>query len=336
VSPATVSRVLSSRGDFSSATRARVLAAADLLGYDRERTRVGRPPSGSSTIELVVGQISNNWTNRVFAGVWSRAAPLGLDVTVTRERSVAADDWPERVTGRRSLGVILGPTSPTSSQRAKLRAARLPLVLLGPLVDGADSSSPQVLTTDYRGGFSAGEHLVQQPVVELVVVCGRPSYRFGRAREAGFRDAVNGLAPRVPVRTVLTGWDESGPIPDVTEILRSQPSGAVVGIFACNDHLALRAYESSAGAGRTVGEEALIVGFDDDPHSAQCDPPLTTVRQPIEAMGARAVDVLVAISRNLNVPDGSTRTEMPTELIVRGSTRAGLPSIRVSQGADGV
>lgn len=264
-----------------------------------------------------MGQISNNWTNRVFAGVWSRAAPLGLDVTVTRERSVAEDDWPERVTRRRSLGVILGPTSPTSSQRAKLRAARLPLVLLGPL---ADSSNPQVLTTDYSGGFSAGEHLVGQPVAELVVACGRPSYQFGRAREAGFRAAVNELAPWLSVRTVLTGWDEAGPIPDVTEILRRQPSGAVVGIFACNDHLALRAYESAARAGRTVGEEALVVGFDDDPYSAQCDPPLTTVRQPIEAMGARAVDVLVAISRNLSAPDGSTRTEMPTELIVRGST----------------
>lgn len=298
-----------------------MLAAADALGYDRGRTRGGRPRSGSSTIELVVGQISNNWTNRVFAGVWSRAAPLGLDVTVTREQSAAEDDWPERVTQRRSLGVILGPTSPTSSQRAKLRAARLPLVLLGPLVDGVDSSNAQVLTTDYRGGYSAGEHLLEQSVLELVVICGRPSYRFGRAREAGLRDAVNKLAPRLPVQTVLTGWDESGLIPEIVDILASRPSGTALGIFACNDHLALRAYESAAVAGRTVGKEALIVGFDDDPHAAQYDPPLTTVRQPIEAMGARAVDVLVAISRNLSAPDDATRTEMPTELIVRGSTR---------------
>lgn len=328
MSPATVSRVLSARGDFSPATRARVLAAADALGYERERTRGGRPRSGSSTIELVVGQISNNWTNRAFAGVWSRAASLGLDVTVTRERSVADDDWPERVTRRRSLGVILGPTSPTTSQRAKLRAARLPLVLLGPLVDGTDDSNPQVLATDYRGGFSAGEHLVQRQVAALVVICGRPSYRFGRAREAGFRDAVNELAPQLPVRTVLTGWDESGPVPDVTKIVESQPAGALVGIFACNDHLALRAYQSAVRAGRTVGEDALIVGFDDDPHSAHCDPPLTTVRQPIEAMGAQAVDVLVALNRNLRPEDVPERTEMPTELIVRGSTQpAHEPSV---------
>ena len=74
----------------------------------------------------------------------------------------------------------------------------------------------------------------------------------------------------------------------------SRDSRPPVGIFATNDSIALRCYESAQRAGARVGEDVLIVGFDDEPRSAEADPPLTTLHQPIEAMAAHAVDLLAA------------------------------------------
>jgi LacI family transcriptional regulator len=88
-------------------------------------------------------------------------------------------------------------------------------------------------------------------------------------------------------------------------------------VFVASDAMAVGALRALRDAGKRVPEDVAVAGFDDTPVAARTDPPLTTVRQPIQRMGEVAVDTLVDMIQN----PGSQprRIIMPTELIIRAS-----------------
>ena len=88
-------------------------------------------------------------------------------------------------------------------------------------------------------------------------------------------------------------------------------------IVAANDEVALGIVHGLHDRGLRVPDDLSVVGFDDAPFSRHSIPPLTTVRQPFEALGGAVVDVLLAAVEGLEIPQ---RTKIPPELIVRLST----------------
>lgn len=314
---ATVSRVLANRSGFHPETRARVLAAADALGYDRSWTRRGRTSPAVTTVDIVLGEVSHWWSDRVVRGAWHAADRMGFDLTLTTEHDEdEGNDWTSRILRRGTGGVVLGLTDLSLSQLATLRAAKVPVVLLDPMtssVEGVES----VGTTDREGGEAAGAHLVEIGVRDFVLVQARPAYRFGTAREAGFRQAIERLGSEARLRTAQTRWDQGAAIPELAGLMADRVG--VLGIFATNDAIALRCYESAAEAGLRVGADVLIVGFDDEARAARAEPPLTTIRQPIEQMAAKAVEIVCASSAE-ELLLSPARHEIPAHLIVREST----------------
>lgn len=92
----------------------------------------------------------------------------------------------------------------------------------------------------------------------------------------------------------------------------------MTGIVCASDPLALGAVRAARRRGLTVPSDVSVVGFDDSAFMNCTEPPLTTVRQPIEAMGRAAVELLVALIQGGTVPPGELLFE--PELVVRGST----------------
>lgn len=267
-------------------------------------------------IELVLGRFDDPWTDEVAAGARHGATRLGYDLVLTTEREDPDDDWPGRVAARRSGGVILGLIRPTRSQLAHLRGLNIPVVLLDPMSD-PHGQLDSVGTTDWAGGFEAGTHLAYAGLQRFIVVAGRPPFRFGRAREGGFRQAIRELAPESEVITIRGVWTDA----DLSVILgpaleRLPPP---IGIFTCNDAMAAGVYRAARNLGLRIPEDLSVVGFDDAPLAATLSPQLTTVRQPIRDMASRAVDLLQEL-RASSVRSGE-RIELPTRLIVRGSTK---------------
>jgi DNA-binding LacI/PurR family transcriptional regulator len=119
---------------------------------------------------------------------------------------------------------------------------------------------------------------------------------------------------------MTTGWsadevvDPAALVPAVTD---AAAAGGPLGVFAVTDDMAFAVCRAAAVAGLRVPEDLLVVGFDDEPRAAVARPPLTTVRQPLAAMAARAVD-LVHAARTGSPADA--HVELPTRLVVRGST----------------
>ncbi|WP_243074448.1 LacI family DNA-binding transcriptional regulator [Microbacterium sp. SS28] len=319
VSPGTASRVLARRGDYAPATRRAVLDAAERLGYDRTSTPRGRKPhTDPRLIELVIGGVGNPWSNEVVTGAHERAFELGYDVVLTRERDDPADDWPARIAERRSSGVVLALVTPTRRQLDLLAGFAVPAVLLDPQAE-TDVALASVGATNHQGGLDAGRHLVAQGYEGFAFATGRLRYRFGRARERGFREAVALELPGATVDLVDAEW--SGVSRAAVERLLALSDGRRLGIFAFNDDLAAILAAALRDAGRRIPEDVGIVGFDDNPRLRTAA--LTTVRQPIAAMAARAVELVDALRRGDPVPH--RHVELPTELIVRRTTGAPGP-----------
>jgi DNA-binding LacI/PurR family transcriptional regulator len=93
---------------------------------------------------------------------------------------------------------------------------------------------------------------------------------------------------------------------------------SVDGVFAANDMMALGAMRAIREAGLRVPEDIAIIGFDDVPFAALSNPPLSTVRQPVGALGEEATKNLIYLLEN-DVPQALYKI-LPVELVVREST----------------
>jgi len=316
VSVATASRALAGRGDLARSTRERVADAAIRLGYDRNAASQGRPTTlDSRLIEIVLGTFNDAWTSGITAGAREAAFRLGYDLVLTLERQDPGDDWPTRVATRRPSGVILGLIKPTAHQLDQIHGLRIPIVLLEPRTETRGSFA-SVSVTNRQGGYDAGAHLVACGYSRFVIVNGVPRYRFGRAREEGFRRAIEELRPGSSIIRVDSEWSEA---PLSESLLRTiAGDGSPVGTFACDDEMAFAVYRAAAQLKRRIPEDIGVVGFNDEARATVATPPLTSVRQPLRAIGGRAVELLSELRWRDEAPHESV--EVPSELIVRSST----------------
>lgn len=316
VSVPTASRAMSGGGDLKNETRSRVLDAARLLGYERGTDPRGRPAAHDPRlIELVLSSRPDTWTEAVTLGARQTAFELGYDLVLTLERDDPDDDWPTRVATRRPAGVVLAIIHPTAGQLSHIRDLRIPVVLLDPRADPI-GRLPSVGTTDREGGRDAGLHLVEAGAKRFIVITGSPAYRFGRARESGFREAIGTAAPGAVIDRVESTWTDAVPTPELMTALAR--GDGPVGVFACNDDMALTVYQAAATLRKEIPRDILVVGFNDGPRAVTASPGLTSVRQPLVRMAGRAVEIIRDLRKHET--QEHEREELPTTLIVRGST----------------
>ncbi|MEW2250899.1 LacI family DNA-binding transcriptional regulator [Streptomyces sp. NPDC006975] len=188
--------------------------------------------------------------------------------------------------------------------------ARMPVVFGGRPVGSAPRWYVDV--DNVGGAREATEHLVSRGRTRVAALCGRLDTEAGRARYQGYRDAMlaAGLEPLPPQEGDFT---ETSGAAAMAAVLEKRPD--VDGVFAASDNMAAGALRTLRKAGRQVPADVAVVGFDDLTAAQIADPPLTTVHQPIEALGREMARMLVALL------DGQDPTPLilPTRLVVRAS-----------------
>ena len=132
----------------------------------------------------------------------------------------------------------------------------------------------------------------------------------GRARLAGYRQAVNG-----PDLIAYGDFSEAGGTSAMRALLDQEPQ--LDAVFAASDLMACGALRALREAGRRVPEDVAVVGFEDAPVARQTDPPLTTVHQPNEEMGRRMAEVLIGVIRGDY--DEDSHVLLDTHLVRRAS-----------------
>jgi DNA-binding LacI/PurR family transcriptional regulator len=194
----------------------------------------------------------------------------------------------------------------------RLSAAGIPCVLAGRPPDGVRVG--HVDADNVGGARTAVRHLLARGCRTVATVAGPSDMAPGADRLAGWRAALADADRRADASLVATG--------DFTRAAGRTAAGALLGrhpeidgIFAASDLMAVGAIDAARAAGRRIPDDLAVVGFDDGDVAETSDPPLTTIRQPIDEMGRDMARLLVAQLGGAP-PGGLT---LRTALVVRAS-----------------
>ena len=329
VSPTTVSNFLTGRSERMQAeTRDRVSAAIDRLGYRPNRAARALRTGKAHSIGLVVPSVANPFWG-TFANELERAS-IGAGYSVllgnterdpARELRYVEDLWDAGV-----RSIVLGTSLPSLEHLQPFLDKGLRLVTFDRPVQPTDPTSVLSVSVDNSvGGYLGTAHLVALGHERVSFVAGALHSLNRTARYRGFCSALEeaGLdpaeqAPWAGADAIPAGAAEAAAIgrEAVTALLTGpRPPTA---IMAINDMTALGVCSGIRALGLTIGRDVSVVGFDDIVLATLCDPPLTTVRQPLADLARLALREAVGEPDDAATRGGSVL--LRPELIVRGST----------------
>ena len=317
VSEATVSRVLNSRPGVSESTRQAVLTALDVLGYERPTQLRGER---ARLVGLVLPELQNPIFPAVADVVGGALAQRGFTpVLCTRTAGGVTEAgyidllFEQQVSGVVFAGGLYAQADAPHSHYTRLAERSVPVVLVNAAVDWL--AFPRVSCDDILAGDQAVEHLISLGHTKIGLLLGPSDHLPSGRKLEGARLAAARHGLDVPDEWIahaifsLEGGQAAG-----TELL----GRGVTAMVCASDPLALGAIQAARRQGLGVPADISIVGYDDSALMRYTDPPLTTVRQPIEAMGRAAVDRLV--SQLEGQRDGPRELLFAPELVVRSST----------------
>ncbi|MBB4686725.1 LacI family DNA-binding transcriptional regulator [Amycolatopsis jiangsuensis] len=301
VAKATASRALSSRQqDVGEATRARILEVAADLGYQPNRAAQSLRTGRLRLLAAAVPGDASGW-EPILAGAAAQARRRGYHLVLHYLDPARDGDQP--VDGLSVDGLLLISPGRTLPPVIGEDGVPLPTAVVDDNLEHGDGAL--LRTALWQAGRAAGRHLADQGRTRLAVL----AESSGPVVD-GFLAACS--AARLPVPEVhIAAPAEAAVEPVVTEVL-------VDGFFATSPALAAHSVVGFRRGGLTVPEDVSLVAFGDGELARHFDPPLTVVRPPWAALGARAVDLLVdAVEDAAAVPAG---LELVAELVVRGSS----------------
>ncbi|MFL6145836.1 MAG: LacI family DNA-binding transcriptional regulator [Labedaea sp.] len=315
VSEATVSRVLNGKAGVSDATRTAVLTALDVLGYERPTKLRG---DRARLVGLVLPELQNP-IFPAFAEVATGAlVQRGFTPALCARTigGVSEVEFVEMLLEHQVSGVIFGGGDYSLADAGhdhyhRLRDLKLPVVLVNAGVDGL--GHPRVSADDAVAVEQALGHLVSLGHRRIGALLG-PAGHVPSRRKLTALESAAGQYPEVEHLVQRSTFAMEGARAAATSLVHA----GMTAIICASDVLALGAIRAVRRLGRQVPQDVSVVGFDDSAFMNCTDPPLTTVRQPIEAMGQAAVDILVT-----QMTGTSPLTEellFEPELVVRGST----------------
>ncbi|MFC9529000.1 LacI family DNA-binding transcriptional regulator [Streptomyces sp. NPDC056975] len=309
VSPSTVSRCFASPHQVRPETRARVLAAADRLGYRPSRIARSLALGRTGTLGLIVPDIANPFFAVIAKAVQARARRKGYAVFLADTDEHPDDEYELALTLARQVdGLLL--VSPRMDESRLVEVVRqVPSVAVNRSVPGV----PSVVAPSEDGLRQAVAHLHALGHRHLALILGARNSWSSEQRGHAVRYAAKQLDLKVT---------EFGPHEpkfhmgaQVADLALAAEATAVV---AHNDLMALGVLARLAERGVRVPDDVSVVGADDTLLATVATPALTSVRIPLATFGERAVDLML---RRLDDPDSTPHQSVLTsELIVRRST----------------
>ena len=315
VSEATVSRVLNGRPGVSQATTKAVLTALDVLGYERPTKLRGER---ARLVGLVLPELQNPIFPAFADVVGGSLAQEGLTpVLCTHTVGMSEADYIEllfeqRVSGVLFAGGLYSGRDGAHDHYQRLVERRLPTVMVNA---GVDLPFPRVSCDDAVAAEQAVRHLASLGHTRVGLILGPPDHVPSLRKLEAARATVAAAGLELPDEHVeFTRHSLEGGQAAASRLLQR----GVTGVVCASDPMALGAIRATKRAGKVVPDDLSVVGYDDSAFMNCTDPPLTTVRQPIEAMGRAAVDLLVDLIGGARVDADELLFE--PELVVRGST----------------
>jgi LacI family transcriptional regulator len=328
VSLATVSHVVNGTRVVSAATRERVLAAAQRLGFDDERLTAAR--TRRATVGVVVPSASSPYFGELIEGLSAEARRLDSVVMLmtTEEDPDLEQAAVHELLARRVDGIIMTPTRDWQDRsRATLLHSGVPCVLVDRL---EDRRFDQVGCEGAGAAEAMVHHLLSHGHTRIGFIRGLQGLATTRPRETGYRTALTARRLTVEPGYVVDGLSTVRGGRLAAEQLMALPRPPTA-VFAANNNMTMGMLAALRQLRVRVPEDVAVAAFDDLEWSDIVRPGVTSIAQPFHAMGCQAMQLLL---RRLADPETPPRTVLlPASLEFRES--CGCPGPAEATGPPG-
>jgi len=317
LSTATISTVLNgapAAAEIPAATQERILAAAEKFNYRPNALARSLRGMRSHTVGILVPEISEGYGALVLAAVGDYLLSKGyfFFVVTHRRKPELLDEYPQLLRQRSVEGIIVIDT-----------ALEKPLPLPTVVISGHRSHAgvTNIVLNHDHAAHLALEHLVQLGHERIAFIKGQPYSSDSEIRWKSIERAAESLGMKIQedlvVQLEIDTFSPYVGYPVVRRLL--QRTRDFTALFAYNDLSAIGALRALRDCGLRVPDDVSVVGFDDINSAAFQIPSLTTVRQPLDKMGALAGEILLQ-----RIQGGANPVEVTVdpELIIRESTAA--------------
>jgi LacI family transcriptional regulator len=315
VSVATVSKVLNARYGVSASTVAHVQTVIDELGYQSSIVASSLRSHQTNVVGILVADLEP-FSTELLKGASRAVRDTSYELVVYSAGGRAADrvGWERRYLSRLGGTLIDGAllVTPTVVDAQ----VGIPVVAVDPHT--GDSGVPTVASDNLHGARLATEHLLELGHRRIGFIAGRPDLQSARLRQQGYELALAEAGLAFEPGLVAEGAFEQEPSHEAAIRLLCAADRPTA-IFAANDLSAMGVLTAAAELGLDVPGDLSVVGFDNVPESVMSEPALTTIEQPIQLMGRRALEMLLALLAGSEVAE---RVTLPTRLVQRRSTAA--------------
>ena len=320
VSRATVSRVVNGDERVGEPARAAVEAAVKELGYIPNRAARSLVTRRSDSVAVVIPEpttrvFGDPFFPRVLRGISDALATEGMQLVLLMPQGRADEQRVERyLAAGHTDGVLLVSLHGSDPLPADLQRRGIPVVVGGrPPGDGIS----YVDVDNRRGAGAAVRHLLEIGRERVATITGPQDMPPGADRLAGYQETLVGAGRPVEERLIeIADFTLEGGRAATGRLIERAPD--LDAIFVASDLMGLGALGALRAAGRTVPDDVAVIGFDDSPMAASADPPLSSVRQPIEEMGREMTRLLLHGIRHSDDPP--RRVILDTSLVVRESS----------------
>lgn len=321
VSTMTVSRVLNN-GWVGAETRERVLSIIAELDYQPSITARSLVGDRSFLIGLFIESGMGSYEYDFQAGAVERCRDAGMHLMLETWNE-QDPDLADKITKlqrqlRLEAVILLPPLSDNHVILARLKEENVPVVRISP--KEGDAQAPVVRMDDHAAARAMTEHLLDYGHRRIGFLRGAPGHRATEERYRGFRDVMAEHNLPVPPDLVMEAnfsFDEGEAAARKMLTAKNRPTA----IFTSGDDMAVGVFSAALQLGLRLPDELSVTGFDDSPASRRTWPRLTTIRQPVKAMGWAAADMIIEHSpKRSGWPKFMPEKLFEFELIVRNST----------------
>jgi LacI family transcriptional regulator len=316
VSVATVSKVINDRYGVAEQTSANVRAVIERLGYTSSLVAQSMRSRRSNVFAILVSDIEP-FSAELLKGAARGVRGTGYDLVVFSDCGQRKDQagWEQRSLARVGAltdGAIL--VTPTSVDVT----VSVPVVAVDHNVRSHTMAT--VDSDNLSGAIAATEYLIQLGHRRIGFLAGRLDLESARLREQGYARALEAAGIPFDSGLVRIGGYQPETARDGARELILHTTPRPTAIFAANDASAIETIAVARSLGLRVPDDLSVVGFDNVPESALCEPPLTTVEQAIQQMGYEAVRLLLGLIEDPSAEPA--QVVLPTRLVERSSCRA--------------
>ena len=323
VSEATVSYALNGKRTLKAATREKILLAARKLNYHPSALARGLANQRVRTLgvlfdmEGTVDFVTHPYASGLLKGVMNAAQAEGFDITLFTAKWVRAEISIPPLGDGRTNGILAISPRIDSDILEGLAGLGLPFAAIS-AQDDPNIANFEV--DNFQGVLLATRYLLGLGHRRIAYLTGDAELASCAPRSAGYRAALAEAEIQVAPELLLPSSFDGRLVPKQSVQLLALPSPPTA-IMTGNDGMAMKALETARRLGIRVPEDLSVMGFDDDPAACYTTPSLTTVHQPLAAIGAAAACHLIEAMRH-NHACPPVLTVFPPELVIRASTAA--------------